>query len=244
MPEGTVEPDRFEEAVLLEAKDIQIRFKQRTLLTGGNISLIKGQVSGIRGRTGCGKTSLLRVLGLLSKPYEGQIFLSGNTRKSLTSLSRAKQDEIIRQYFAYVFQDAELMMNWDAIDNISLPLIAKGYSKTACQEKAEALCQAMGIDTAVFKGKEGNKPELVSTLSGGEKQRIGIARALAKEPQILLADEPTGSLDNKTKESILDLFFKVVEEKQIATVLVTHDPDVMAKCHRKYVLEESTLVNI
>jgi ABC-type lipoprotein export system ATPase subunit len=244
MPEGTVEPDRFDGDVLLEAKDIQIKFKQRILLTGGNISLIKGQVSGIRGRTGCGKTSFLRVLGLLSKPCHGKIFLRGKTENCLTTLSRAKQDDIIRQYFAYVFQDAELMMNWNAIDNISLPLIAKGYSKKECQKKAEELCKAMGINTEVFEGKEGNKPELVSTLSGGERQRIGIARALAKEPKILLADEPTGSLDEETKESILDLFFKVVEQKQIATVVVTHDSYVMAKCHRKYVLEESTLGNI
>jgi ABC-type lipoprotein export system ATPase subunit len=240
MQEGTVEQNRSDNQVLLTAKDIQIKFKQRILLTEGNISLVKGQVSGIKGRTGCGKTSLLRVLGLLSKPYQGQLFLDGYKENCFT-LSRGKQDEIIRRYFAYVFQDAELMMNWNAIDNISLPLIAKGYSKKDCQIKAEILCQEMGIDEQVFKVK---KPELVSTLSGGEKQRIGIARALAKEPQILLADEPTGSLDNKTKESIIDLFFKIVEQKEIATVVVTHDPDVMAKCHRQYALEGSMLVSI
>jgi ABC-type lipoprotein export system ATPase subunit len=238
MPKEMTEQNGSDEQVLLEAKDIEIKFKRRVLLQGGRISLTKGQVVGIGGRTGCGKTSLLRILGLLLKPYFGTVRVAG---KDCFALSRAKRDELIRRYFAYVFQEAELMMNWDAVDNISLPLIAKGYSKRDCQLKAEALCEAMGIHQDVFKGKLGNKPEPVSTLSGGEKQRIGIARALAKEPEILLADEPTGSLDGRTKESLLELFFREVEQRQIAVALVTHDSYVMGMCHRKYVIEDSIL---
>jgi len=240
MQEEIAELNRMGEDVLLEAKDIQIQFGERILLESGAISLIRGQVTSISGRTGCGKTSLLRVLGLLSKPHAGSLFVIGKKENCFT-LSRAKQDDIIRQYFAYVFQESELMMNWNAVDNISLPLIAKGYSKRNYQKEAEKLCEAMGIDERVFKGQNENKPELVSTLSGGEKQRIGIARALAKEPQILLADEPTGSLDKRTKENILDLFFKEVEKRQIAMALVTHDSYVMAKCHKKYILEHNRL---
>jgi ABC-type lipoprotein export system ATPase subunit len=222
--------------IILEAKDLSIQYDNTVLLQNVDITIHKGTAIIIRGPVGIGKSSLLRVLALLSKPAKGHIYITdskGIKSPDCVRLPQGELDDLIKDYFAYVFQMPELMMGWNALENISLPLIAKGYSPSRRKEIAYECCRAMGIE------KVAERPAY--TLSGGERQLVSIARALAKEPIILMADEPTASLDPESKVFIMERLINEAKKKGVTVIVATHDTVVVSSLMEEYVIKNKVL---
>lgn len=214
-----------EQNVILDARNLYIEYDNEVLLENINLSIQYGSTISIRGDVGIGKSSLLRVLGLLSSPKSGSVYLSSSSKRKVdyhdterkkivkirdyyncSALPHPEREDIIKAYFAYIFQSHELMMQWDALENISLPLFARGFSEKNRIKKAAALCRQLDI--------EGIMHRPMYQLSGGQRQLVNIARALAKEPTILIADEPTSSLDPDKKTMVFNLFKQLADEKK------------------------------
>lgn len=197
--------------VTLYQKDQQ----QNILLKNINLSIPIGSSVCIKGEIGSGKTSLLNVLGLLDKPDTGELFL-GDKETNFTQLSRAELDSFIKKYYAYVFQTTELMMHWTALENVALSIIARGHNKSQSHIEAHKYCNYLGLSKAEVTRE-------VSQLSGGQKQLVGIARALAKRPKILIADEPTAHLDQSRKKLISSQLIKNAKKQNTTVIIATHD---------------------
>ena len=207
--------------------------KQNVLLRDINLSIPTGASVCIKGEIGSGKTSLLNVLGLLDKPDSGELLL-GDKKTNFTQLSRAELDSFINQYYAYVFQTTELMMHWTALENVALSIIARGYSKSQSHIEAQKYCNYLGLSKAEVTRE-------VSQLSGGQKQLVGIARALAKNPKILIADEPTAHLDQKRKKEISSQLIRNAKKQNMTVIVATHDNLEKHLFDKIYVIKNKTL---
>lgn len=198
-----------------------------TALRGVSLEISKGELTAIMGRSGSGKSTLLHIIGLLDDFTDGEYLFNG---KPISRLSESAKTKLRAEKFGFVKQDFALIENYSVLDNVMLPL----YPIKARNKKERALkaIAAMGIE------KLATKPAL--ELSGGEKQRTAIARAIVTEPEILLADEPTGALDKKTGSEIMDCFKEISREKTI--ILITHDPEIAAQCGRTVRIEDGVIV--
>ena len=198
-----------------------------TALHGVSLEISKGELTAIMGRSGSGKSTLLHIIGMLDDFTGGEYLLDG---KPVSKLSESARTKLRAEKFGFVKQDFALIENYSVLDNVMLPL----YPIKARNKKERALkaIAAMGIE------KLASKP--ASELSGGEKQRTAIARAIVTEPEILLADEPTGALDKKTGSEIMDCFKEISCEKTI--ILITHDPEIAAQCKRVVRIEDGVIV--
>lgn len=198
-----------------------------TALHGVSLEISKGELTAIMGRSGSGKSTLLHIIGMLDDFTGGEYLLDG---KPVSKLSESARTKLRAEKFGFVKQDFALIENYSVLDNVMLPL----YPIKARNKKERALkaIAAMGIE------KLASKP--ASELSGGEKQRTAIARAIVTEPEILLADEPTGALDKKTGSEIMDCFKEISREKTI--ILITHDPEIAAQCKRVVRIEDGVIV--
>ena len=199
-----------------------------TVLSGLNLEVLRAETVAIVGKSGSGKSTLLALLAGLDNPDEGQVILNGQTLSGLNETSMAR---LRARSMGIIFQQFQLVQTLTALENVMLPAEILGDKKN--EEKAKELLRAVGL------GERMN--HFPSQLSGGEQQRVAIARALAGTPQIILADEPTGNLDNETGISVMDLLFGLLKEKNIALVLVTHDPDCADRCTRVLTLEQGKL---
>ena len=215
---------------MLEAKQISKSFKEgntvHRVLQGLNLNVGRGEFVAIMGASGSGKSTLLHILGLLDKPDSGTVIINGlDTAK----MSDRQQDKVRNLGTGFVFQFYHLLPELNAIENIMLPIMIKTpawrwlFEKAAARKRAEELIEMVGlVDRAAQK---------VTTLSGGERQRIALARALANRPGLLLADEPTGNLDNKAGSVILDILADLNRNGQ-TIVMVTHDQAIAKLAHR------------
>ena len=182
-------------------KDVTIQFKSE-------------QVVGLIGPSGSGKSTLLNILGLIQKPERGNVEICGTHTNFLNESEKTK---IRREKIGYVFQDSQLLEDFNCLENIAIPLILNGISKTESFDRAEKIMQDFGL-----KKKIDYKPSL---LSGGENQRVSVLRALIKKPQILLADEPTGSLDKKNASLVSKYIFDVSRQFKTLCIVATHNLD-------------------
>lgn len=198
-----------------------------TALRGVSLEISKGELTAIMGRSGSGKSTLLHIIGLLDDFTGGEYLFDG---KPISGLSESAKTKLRAEKFGFVKQDFALIENYSVLDNVMLPL----YPIKARNKKERALkaIAAMGIE------KLASKP--VSELSGGEKQRTAIARAIVTEPEILLADEPTGALDTKTSEEIVDALLEL-NQRGKAIIIVTHDPKIAARCKRVVTISDGSL---
>ena len=178
-----------------------------------------GQVTAISGPSGCGKSTLLYLLGLLDRPEAGEIFLGGRPMAQADDDSRT----VLRnESIGFVFQFHFLIKELTARENVALPLRKAGSGEEEALEQADHLLGQLGL---------GEKTErFANKLSGGEQQRVAIARALANSPSLLLADEPTGNLDSENSEKVFQLLLRLAREREIAVLLVTHNPDLAERC--------------
>ncbi|MBE2894904.1 lipoprotein-releasing ABC transporter ATP-binding protein LolD [Spirabiliibacterium falconis] len=188
------------------------------------------ELVGIVGSSGSGKSTLLHLLGGLDKPDSGQVNLCG---QDLFNLSASQQAQLRNRHLGFVYQFHHLMADFSALENAMMPLLIGRVNKREAQDRAEKMLSAVGLAHRLS-----HRP---SALSGGERQRVAIARALVNQPDLVLADEPTGNLDHKTTESIFELIQTLNAEQKIAFLLVTHDRTLAQKLSRTMVMKDGIL---
>lgn len=203
---------------------------QVQILKSVNFSMNSGELVAIVGSSGSGKSTLLHTLGGLDQASEGQVFIKGQSLQTLSSNALAK---LRNENLGFVYQFHHLMADFSALENVMMPMLIGKQNKSEVKDRAEKMLQAVGLSHRIT-----HRP---SALSGGERQRVAIARALVNRPALVLADEPTGNLDQKTTESIFDLIKQLNAEQGIAFLLVTHDLNLAAKLNRRMIMQDGIL---
>ena len=196
--------------------------KKVEALKNVNLEINRGELVSIQGPTGGGKSTLLQMLGGLDIPSNGVITLSG---EALQSLSDAKLTSMRAEKIGFIFQNYNLIPTLTALENVQTALVPLGVSKNDSTQRALAALKLVSL--------EDRANHLPSELSGGQQQRVAIARALVKNPEVILADEPTGNLDEDTRDQIIDLIVELNKNEGITVVLVTHDSNVAKKAGMK-----------
>jgi putative ABC transport system ATP-binding protein len=199
-------------------------------LRGVSLRVAPGEYAAIIGPSGSGKSTLMHLLGLLDRPSSGVITVGG---RDATSLSDSELAVLRNETIGFVFQSFQLLSRTAAIDNVALPLLYRGIGKAERRERAAAALDAVGLG-----GRKGHK---ATELSGGEQQRVAIARALVGEPQLLLADEPTGNLDTRTGGEVMETLERLNRESGVAVVLVTHDRDIALRTQRQIYVRDGLI---
>jgi lipoprotein-releasing system ATP-binding protein len=202
------------------------------VLRGVDLRVHRGEAVSIVGASGAGKSTLLHLLGALDRPTGGIIRLGGVDVTGRTSNELAR---LRNRFVGFVFQFHHLLREFSAVENVMMPRLILGASRAEAAALAEALLDAVGLS-----GRSTHKPW---QLSGGEQQRVAVARALANEPAILLADEPSGNLDTRTSEGLHDLLFQLKERRELSIVLVTHSTELASRADRILELRDGVLSN-
>uniref|UniRef100_A0A7V0Z7Z8 ABC transporter ATP-binding protein n=1 Tax=candidate division WOR-3 bacterium TaxID=2052148 RepID=A0A7V0Z7Z8_UNCW3 len=200
-------------------------------LRGVSLEIEKGEYISIMGPSGSGKSTLMHILGCLDTPTKGEYYLEDKRVSDYTDMELAR---IRNQFIGFVFQNFNLLTRLSALDNVALPLIYAGVSKRERIERAREILTRVGL-----KDRLNHRP---NELSGGECQRVAVARALINNPKIIFADEPTGNLDTKTGREIMELFDELHREGN-TIVLVTHDPNIAVYAKRIIKLMDGRVVN-
>ena len=195
-----------------------------------NLMLKHGETIAITGKSGCGKSTLLSLLALLSPKDGGKIYYEGMDTDQIKDRDRAR---LRNEKMGFVFQNSMLLEDFSALENVAMPLMIKGEKKKIALEKAQEYLKMVGIEE-----RKNHRP---IKLSGGERQRTAIARALITEPSVVFADEPTGSLDEKTSRIIEELLIESVRKTNRGLILVTHNPVFASKAHKVFVLSNGVL---
>jgi lipoprotein-releasing system ATP-binding protein len=200
------------------------------ILRGVDLEVRVGEVVAVVGASGAGKSTLLHLLGGLDRPTRGKIYIEG---KTLSGLNDRELAELRNRRLGFVFQFHHLLREFSALENIMMPLLIGNIDRPRAEARAENLLGKVGLER-----RGGHKPP---QLSGGERQRVAVARALANDPLVLLADEPSGNLDNQTAAGLHDLFFRLRDEREFAVVLVTHHGELARRADRILWLHDGQL---
>src|SRR5215469_9511920 len=208
-------------AHLVEARAVAKSFGQTAALRGASVDVSQGEILAIMGPSGSGKSTLLHCLAGIFRPDRGEVWFDG---RRLDALSEAERTQLRRTAFGFVFQFGQLVPELTAADNVALPLLLNRTKRKVAYKTADTWLDRLGIG-----GKGGRR---TGELSGGEAQRVAVARALALAPKVIFADEPTGSLDSLTGEKVMDLLTGLAREAGTTVVLVTHDARVAAYADR------------
>ena len=221
----------YYEDPLISLFDVVKEYDKGTVkaLNGVNLDIFEGEFVSIIGPSGSGKSTLLNMLGALDKPTRGKIYIDGIDLVKEKDLSEFRQEKI-----GFVFQLHNLIPNLSVFDNVQIPLLPTGMSNKEMKERASEIIRAVGL--------EDKKKQRPNKLSGGQRQRVAIARALVNNPSIILADEPTGSLDSKTGEMILNLLMEMHERYNVTLIIVTHDNDVAALAERTIKIKDGQVI--
>lgn len=221
---------------IVEAKDLTKTYLMGDVevhaLRGLSINITKGEVVAIMGPSGSGKSTLMNILGCLDQPTKGKYILNG---KNVANLDRNDLADVRNRQVGFVFQSYNLLARSTALVNVMLPLRYRRNGHELPKKKAEELLVRVGLQDRMR-----HKPY---ELSGGQQQRVAIARALVNDPAIVLADEPTGNLDSRSGEEIMDLLLGLNQEKGVTLILVTHDPGVAARAQRTVHLLDGRVEN-
>ncbi len=206
----------FKETPILKLEDIcqsyLVGSEELVILNGINLTLNKGEITGIIGPSGCGKSSLLHIIGLLESPKSGNVIIDGG---SCRSLSDRKKTRIRSLKIGFIYQFHHLLPEFNALENVILPQLVAGCSQKQAYSRSEHLLTELGL-----KERLKHRP---AQLSGGERQRVAIARALSNQPGLLLADEPTGNLDPKTSDMVLNSLLTLARNEGVTILMATHN---------------------
>lgn len=219
---------------VLEANQICKSYRdgaaETRVLHNVSLSVAAGEMVAIVGSSGSGKSTLLHILGALDVADSGSVAIAG---QALAGLSSAKKATLRNQQLGFIYQFHHLLMDFSAVENVAMPLFIRGEKRSAALARASALIEKVGL------GHRGHhKP---AELSGGERQRVAIARALVTEPSLVLADEPTGNLDEHTAESIYQLLRELNASMATSFVVVTHDTELAGRLDTQYLMREGQL---
>ena len=201
-----------------------------SILNGIDISINEGEIVSVVGKSGAGKTTLLQILGTLEKPTNGKVFFND---KDVFLLNENELAAFRNKNIGFVFQFHHLLPEFTALENVCIPAYIAKSTKKLANERAKYLIDLMGLSN-----RFDHKP---SELSGGEQQRISVARALMNNPQVVLADEPSGNLDSKTAESLHELFFKLREVNQQTFIIVTHNNKLAELADKKITIKDGKM---
>ena len=216
---------------MIEIKGVTKSFGSLQVLKGIDLCIEKGEIVSIVGPSGAGKTTLLQILGTLDKPDNGSVVVDGI---ETSTLSTNKLSEFRNKHLGFVFQFHQLLPEFTAIENIMIPAYIAGMKPKEARIRAEELLEFMGLSN-----RANHKP---NELSGGEKQRVAVERALMNNPAVILADEPSGSLDSKNKEELHKLFFDLRDKFGQTFVIVTHDETLATLTDRTIHLKDGRIV--
>lgn len=217
---------------MIDIKDITKSFGSLQVLKGIDLHIDKGEVVSIVGPSGAGKTTLLQIIGTLDKPDSGTVVVDG---VDVGSLSTNKLSDFRNRHIGFVFQFHQLLPEFTAIENVMIPAYIAGTKTSEARNRAKELLEFMGLS-----GRADHKP---NELSGGEKQRVAVARALINNPAVILADEPSGSLDSKNKTELHQLFFDLRDKFGQTFVIVTHDEGLAAITDRTIHLKDGMIID-
>jgi lipoprotein-releasing system ATP-binding protein len=216
---------------MLKASGIFKNYGDLPILKGIDLEVAQGEVISIVGSSGAGKTTLLQILGSLDKADKGSIELGGQI---LSGLSDKKLAKFRNEHIGFIFQFHQLLPEFSAVENVMLPALIRGDSKSAAKEKALKLLDILGL------GSRGTHQP--NELSGGEQQRVAVARSLINDPKIIFADEPSGNLDSTNSESLHKLFFEIRDEFNPSFVIVTHNNKLADMADRKLEMKDGLFI--
>lgn len=201
-----------------------------TIFSGLTFQIGQGESVALVGKSGAGKSTLLHILGALEQPTSGKVVFCGNP---LASMSEAQLAAYRNQDIGYVWQNCHLLPEFTATENVALPLRIGGAAEESGNKEARTWLQRVGLGDRI--------DHQSGELSGGEQQRVAIARALVSKPRLLLADEPTGNLDERTGEAVMRMLLELVQQEGLAILLATHNPTFAALCDRVFRFEHGRL---
>jgi lipoprotein-releasing system ATP-binding protein len=216
---------------MIKAENICKSYNQLQVLKGINLNIGKGEIVAIVGASGAGKTTLLQILGTLDKADTGTLLLN---EQLVNKLNDKKLSDFRNKNIGFIFQFHQLLPEFTALENVMIPAWIAKTSETEANKKALELFDYLGI-----KDRTTHKP---SELSGGEQQRVAVARAIINNPAVLLADEPSGNLDSASAQSLHDLFFDLRDKFNQTIVIVTHNEELANRCDRKLTMKDGLII--
>ena len=224
---------------MIQIRNIKKSFGSLEVLKGIDLDIERGKVVSIVGASGAGKTTLLQIMGTLDKPDSGSVVFSLPSREGagidVMKLSDAKRSAFRNRHIGFVFQFHQLLPEFTALENVMMPALIGGTSKREARKRAEELLAFMGLTE-----RASHKP---NELSGGEKQRVAVARALVNRPDVVLADEPSGSLDTQNKQELHRLFFDLRDKTGQTFVIVTHDEQLANLADQKISMQDGRIIS-
>lgn len=217
---------------MIKVNKIQKSFGDLEVLKGITINVAKGEVVSIVGASGAGKTTLLQILGTLDSPSYGELVISGQT---VSNLSRTALANFRNKHIGFVFQFHRLLPEFTALENVMMPAWIAGVKDAEAKKRGMELLSELGLAD--------RKMHLPSELSGGEQQRVAVARALMNKPDVLLADEPSGNLDSENAGVLHDLFFELRDKLGLTVIIVTHNENLAARADRTLRMADGVIVS-
>ena len=217
---------------IIEAKDLHKSFGTLEVLKGVHLCVQQGEILAIVGKSGAGKTTLLQILGTLDRPTSGQVFING---QDVFRLGEKDLATFRNRHIGFIFQFHQLLPEFTALENVMMPALISGASRAKSKQRAEQLLTELGLGERLH-----HKP---NALSGGEKQRVAAARALMMSPAVILADEPTGSLDEANKQELNRLLLHLREQYGQTIIIVTHDKDLTSIADRVVEMVDGGIMN-
>lgn len=217
--------------IIIRTDNIKKSYGETHAMRGISLEIKRGEVLAIMGPSGSGKSTLLHTLAGITRPDSGKVYFNGLRIDNLTDKQRTL---LRRSKFGFVFQFSQLVPELTAIDNVAVPLLLNGINRKAAYQKAEQWLNKVGITDAKLN-------HLANQLSGGQIQRVAIARAMVINPEVLFADEPTGSLDSLNSELVMKMFIKTAKENDTTVVMVTHEPTIAAYADREIIVRDGKL---
>ena len=220
--------------IVISAKQIKKAYKDLEVLKGVDLSIQESEVISIVGASGAGKTTLLQILGTLDKPDytdETELIINGQSIKSLNDKALAK---FRNKNIGFIFQFHQLLPEFTALENVCIPAFINNTPKPEAEKRAKELLDYLGLSERI-----NHKP---NSMSGGEQQRVAVARALINQPNIIFADEPSGNLDSESADQLHNLFFKLRDEFKQTFVIVTHNQELAAMADRKLTMVDGKIV--